>query len=196
MFVLFFAQAEDSGYLRHVLLLHRHHNVYQLSEISVGSYRGNKACESYNLLFTAKLNGYFYKAPQVMSSGRMRVSLTISFASSLFGIFDQSVVFDFGKKPYLVKKLTADVHSQSWSLDPVVSHNVQDAAFWDERPVLVVRFVHETGEAPERVHLSKVYSLPVDVQIPTEKLTRSNYKDIMHALLHVEERFMKDEISR
>ena len=162
----------------------------------MGSYQGNRGCESYNLLFTAKLNGYFYKAPQVMPSGMMRVSLTISFASSLFGIFDQSVVFDFGKKPYLVKKLTADVHSQSWSLDPVISHNVQDAAFWDERSVQVVRFVHETGEALQRVHLSRVYSLRVGKRIPTEKLTRSNYKEIMHALLHVEERFMKDEISR
>ena len=160
----------------------------------MGSYHGNKGCDSNNLL--AKLTGYFYKAPQFMSSGMMRVSLTVSFTSSLFGIFDQSVVFDFGKKPYLVKKLTADVHSQSWSLDPVVSHNVRDAAFWDERSVEVVRFVDQTDEAPQRVHLSRKYSLPVGVQIPTETLTRNNYKQMMHALLHVEEHFMKDEISR
>ena len=196
MYVFFFTQAEDSGYLQHVLLLHRHHDVYQLSEISVGSYQGNKGCDSYNLCFTAKLTGYFYKAPQVMSSGMMRVSLTVSFTSSLFGVFDQSVVFDFGKKPYLVKKLTADVHSQSWSLDPVISHNVQDATFWDERSVQVVRFVDQTDEALRRVHLSRKYSLPVDVRIPTEKLTRNNYKAIMHALLYVEEHFMKDQISR
>ena len=193
---ILFTQAEDSGYLQHVLLLHRHHDVYQLSEISVGSYQGNKGCDSYNLCFTAKLTGYFYKAPQVMSSGMMRVSLTVSFTSSLFGVFDQSVVFDFGKKPYLVKKLTADVHSQSWSLDPVISHNVQDATFWDERSVQVVRFVDQTGEALQILHLSRIYNLPVGLQIPTEKLTRSNYKEIMHALLYVEERFMKDEISR
>ncbi|XP_067043097.1 3'-5' exoribonuclease HELZ2-like isoform X4 [Acropora muricata] len=189
-------KTEDSGYLQHVLLLHRHHDVYQLSEISVGSYQGNKGCDSYNLCFSAKLTGYFYKARQVMSSGMMRVSLTVSFRSSLFGIFDQSVVFDFGKKPYLVKKLTADVHSQSWSLDPVISHNVQDATFWDERSVQVVRFVDQTDEALQRLHLSRKYSLPVGLQIPTENLTRSNYKEIMHALLYVEERFMKDEISR
>ncbi|XP_044184435.1 uncharacterized protein LOC114957638 isoform X2 [Acropora millepora] len=194
-FTLMF-KAEDSGYLQHVLLLHRHHDVYQLSEISVGSYQGNKGCDSYNLCFNAKLTGYFYKAPQVMSSGVMRVSLTVSFTSSLFGVFDQSVVFDFGKKPYLVKKLTADVHSQSWSLDPVISHNVQDATFWDERSVQVVRFVDQTDEALQRLHLSRKYSLPVSLQIPTEKLTRNNYKEIMHALLYVEERFMKDEISR
>ena len=190
----FSAQTEDSGCLRHVLLLHRHHDVYQLSEISMGSYHGNRGCENYN--FPAKLTGYFYEAPQVMSSGMMRVSLTVSFASSLFGNFDQSVVFDFGKKPYLVKKLTADVHSKSWSIDRVISHDVQDAAFWDERSVQVVRFVHETSEALQRVHLSRKYSLPMGVQIPTEKLTRSNYKEMMHALLHVEEHFMKDEISR
>ena len=196
MYVFFFTQAEDSGYLQHVLLLHRHHDVYQLSEISVGSYQGNKGCDSYNLCFSAKLTGYFYKAPQVMSSGMMRVSLTVSFTSSLFGIFDQSVVFDFGKKPYLVKKLTADVHSQSRSLDPVISHNVQNATFWDERSVQVVRFGDQTGEALQILHLSRMYNLPVGLQIPTEKLTRSNYKEIMHALLYVEERFMKDEISR
>ena len=148
------------------------------------------------MCFNAKLTGYFYKAPQVMSSGVMRVSLTVSFTSSLFGVFDQSVVFDFGKKPYLAKKLTADVHSQSWSLDPVISHNVQDATFWDERSVQVVRFVDQTDEALQRLHLSRKYSLPVSLQIPTEKLTRNNYKEIMHALLYVEERFMKDEISR
>ena len=190
----FSTQTEDSGCLRHVLLLYRHHDVYQLSQISTGSYHGSRGCDIENS--TAKLRGNFYKAKQVMSSGMMRVSLTVSFTSSLFGTFDQSVVFDFGKKPYLVKKLTADVHSQSWSFDPVISHNVQDAVFWDERSVQVVRFVDQTDEALQRLHLSRKYSLPVGLQIPTENLTRSNYKEIMHALLYVEERFMKDEISR
>ena len=160
----------------------------------MGSYHGNRGCDSNN--FPAKLTGYFYKVPQVMSSRMMRVSLTVSFTSSLFGIFNQSVVFDFGKKPYLVKELTADVHSQSWSLDPVVSHNVRDAAFWDERSVQVVRFVDQTEETLRRMHLSRMYSLPAGVQIPTETLTRNNYREMMHALLHVEEHFMKDEISR
>ena len=195
MFLFHFStQTEDSGCLQHVLLLHRHQNVYQLSQISIGSNQGNSGCDSNN--FTTKLRGYFYKAKQVMSSGMMRVSLTVSFSSSLFGTFDQSVVFDFGKKPYLVRKLTADVHSQSWSLDPVISHNVQDAAFWDERSVQVVKFVHETDEALQREHLSRKYRLPMGVQIPTQNLTCNNYKAIMHALLYVEEHFMKDQISR
>ena len=124
------------------------------------------------------------------------MSLTVSFKSSLYGSFDQCVVFDFGKKPYLMQKLNADVHSESLSQSAIVSKHATAAAIWDESSVEVVRFIHGTDEALQGEHLSRTYSLPKQVDITDNELNRDNYKRIMHQLLFVEEGFMKDEISR
>ncbi|XP_068761024.1 3'-5' exoribonuclease HELZ2-like isoform X3 [Montipora capricornis] len=191
-FTLLF-ETKDIGCLRHVLLLYKYHDVYQLSEISVGCYEETAGLQSYRTCYTAKLTGFWYKAPEVKSSGRLRVSLTVSFASSLYGSFDQCVVFDFGKKTYLVQKLNADVHSEASTLSP---SNVPSAAIWNERSVQVVRLVPESGATLQGMHWSRVYSLQENLKIPDEKLSRNNYKKIMHALLHVEEGFMKAEIAR
>ena len=183
------------GCLRHVLLLYKYHDVYQLSEISVGCYEETDGLQSYTSCYTTHLTGFWYKTPEVKSSGRLRVSLTVSFASSLFGSFDQCVVFDFGKKPYLVQKLNADVHSETSAL-AIGPCNVPSSAIWNERSLQVVRFFPESFEALQGMHWSRVYSLREDLKLPDEELSRSNYKKIMHALLHVEEGFMKAEIAR
>ena len=123
------------------------------------------------------------------------MSLTVSFKSSLYGSFDQCVVFDFGKKPYLMQKLNADVHSESLSQSDIVSQHPTAAAIWDESSVEVVRFIYGTAEALQGEHLSRTYSLPKQVDITDNELNRDNYKRIMHQLLFVEEGFMKDEIA-
>ncbi|XP_068675109.1 3'-5' exoribonuclease HELZ2-like isoform X2 [Montipora foliosa] len=193
-FTLLF-ETKDMGCLRHVLLLYKYHDVYQLSEISVGCYEETDGLQSYTSCYTTHLTGFWYKTPEVKSSGRLRVSLTVSFASSLFGSFDQCVVFDFGKKPYLVQKLNADVHSETSAL-AIGPCNVPSSAIWNERSLQVVRFFPESFEALQGMHWSRVYSLREDLKLPDEELSRSNYKKIMHALLHVEEGFMKAEIAR
>ena len=150
-------------------------------------YEETNGYERYSTCYTAKLKGFWYKVREVRSSGRLRVSLTVSFASLLFGSFDQCVVFDFGKKPYLVQTLNADVHSESSAPSPGISKNVSSTTFWNERSVQVVRFTPESGEAIQGLHWSRVYSLRRDLKLPDEELSRNNYKKIMHALLHVEE---------
>ena len=185
------------GYLQHVLLLYSHHSCYQLSEIRVGCYRENQGCESYNTCYTAKLRGCWYKAPDINSiSGRMMVSLSISFESSMYGSFDQCVVFDFGKTSYLVQRLNADVQSASLSETSIVSQPAIASAIWVERSMEVVRFGHSTGEALRAEHLSRRYSLPEQVKITADHLHQDNYKTVMHQLLFEEEGFMKSEISR
>ena len=126
------------------------------------------------------------------------MSLTVSFESSLFGSFDQSVLFDFGKKPYLEQKLNTDVMSESLSQIPIIQEHVATpaSAIWDERSMEVVRFVHETSEALQAEHLSRTYSLPKQVEITDEALNPKIYQKVMHQLIFVEERFMREEISR
>ena len=126
------------------------------------------------------------------------MSLTVSFESSLYGSFDQMVVFDFGKKPYLVQKLNADVMSEALSQTPIVmGHTAAPAqVIWDENSVEVVRFVHGTKEALQAEHLSRTYNLPKQVDITAERLTPDVYKTVLHQLLFLEEGFMRNEISR
>ena len=124
--------------------------------------------------------------------------MTVSFDSSLYGSFEQLVLFDFGKKPYLVKKLNADVMSESLSQMSIVPEQATASAetVWDEVSMEVIRFVHGTSEAVQAEHLSRTYCLPKKVEITAETLSPTIYKSLMHQLLFVEEGFMKDEISR
>ncbi|XP_078348623.1 3'-5' exoribonuclease HELZ2-like isoform X2 [Oculina patagonica] len=186
-------ETNEVGYLEKVLLLHRYHNCYQLSEIRVSCYQD----ESYKLCYTTKLKDSWYQSPATnRPSGRVEISLTVSFESSLYGSFDQVVLFDFGKKPYLVQKLNADVMSEALSHTPIVlEHATASAqAIWEENSMEVVRFVHGTSEALQAEHLSRTYRLPKQVEITSETLNPNSYKRIMHQLLFVEEGFMRDEI--
>ena len=126
----------------------------------------------------------------------MEVSFTISFEASLYGSFDQCVVFDFEKTPYLVRRLNTDVRNESLSQTPIVSQHVTVSAIWDECCVDVVKFDHKSGETLKEEQLSRMYSLPKKVNITVDELRRDNYKTIMHQLLFMEEGFMKNEISR
>ena len=171
------------GYLRHVLLLYRYHNCYQLSEIGV--------------CYSAKLKGFWYKLPDVDNVSRLaKVSLTVSFESSLYGSFDQCIVFDFGTKPYLVRRLNVDVQSESPPQISIVSKHVTATAIWDEHSMDVVRFVQKTGQALQAEHSSRIYSLQKQGKITAKELRRDNYKTVMHQLLFVEEGFMTNELSR
>ena len=114
----------------------------------------------------------------------------------MYGSFDQSVVFDFGKTSYLVQRFNADVQSASLSEISIVSQPVIASAIWGERSIEVVRFGHTRGEALRAEHLSRRYSLPEQVKITADHLHQDNYKTVMHQLLFEEERFMKSEISR
>ena len=160
-------------------------------------YQDTPGYESYKLCYTAKLNDSWYQSPATnRPSGRVEVSLTVSFESSLYGSFEQLVLFDFGKKPYLVKKLNTDVMSESLAQTSIVPEHATTSAtaVWDEVSMEVVRFVHGTSEAVQAEHLSRTYSLPKKVEITAEALSTNVFKSIMHQLLFVEESFMKDEI--
>ena len=124
--------------------------------------------------------------------------MTVSFESRLYGSFEQLVLFDFGKKPYLVKRLNADVMSESLSQTSIVPEHAitSPTAVWDEVSMEVVRFVHGTSEAVQAEHLSRTYCLPKKRRITAETLSPTVYKSLMHQLMFVEEGFMKDEISR
>ena len=152
----------------------------------------------YKLCYTAKLKGPWYKSPNsARLVGRVEVVLKVSFESPLYGSFEQLVSFDFGRKPYLVKKLTADVTIESVTLPTAPEHLATHAsAIWDERSVEVVRIVHETKEALQAEHLSRKHILPRQVEITDKVLSPEIYRNVMHQLLFAEERFMREEISR
>ena len=191
-------QPDEVGSLQNVFLLHRYHSCYLLSEICVSCIEEKHGSETYKLLYTTKLKDSWYKSPSSKRLvGRVRVAITVSFKSPLYGSFEQLVVFDFGRKSYLIKKLNADVTSEPMTLPRAPEHLASYApAIWDERSVEVVRFIHATREALQAEHLSRKYGLPRQVDITDELLSPKIYKNVMHQLLFLEERFMKEQISR
>ena len=190
-------QPDEVGSLQNVFLLHRYHSYYLLSEIRVSCIEEKHGSETYKLLYTTKLEDSWYKSPSSKRLvGRVRVAITVSFESPLYGSFEQLVVFDFGRKPYLLKKLNADVTSEPMTLPSAPEHLASHApAIWNERSVEVVRFIHATREALQAEHLSRKYGLPT-LDITDELLSPKIYKSVMHQLLFLEERFMKEQISR
>ena len=199
-----FLQTTEIGQLRQVLLLHRYHHCYKLTEVRVGHYEDKASFELYVLDYTAKLDQLSYKAPSFRIQGRAKIDVTVGFSSSIFGSFAQCVLFDFGKKPYLVQRLNVDVCSKDVS-DKLLAarHEVgQQHQMWDENSTKVIRFVSTSSEAVQREQILKRYSLPkrqenvVSAQVMTGEALRINYKRVMHQLLFIEETYMRQQIGR
>ena len=153
---------------------------------------------------TAKPDQLSYKAPSYRIQGRAKIDVTVGFSSSIFGSFAQCVLFDFGKKPYLVQRLNVDVCSKDVSEKLFAARHElgQQHQMWDENSMKVIRFVSTSSEAVQREQLLKRYSLPkrqenvVSAQVMTGEAERINYKRVMHQLLFIEETYMRQQIGR
>lgn len=132
--------------------------------------------------------------------------MNISFNSETKGSFPQSVVFDFGKAPYLVVKLHVDVHSVMLleKLKTERSKLTMDCQSWTDAKMKIVEFEPKPASYALDLQILKKYPLPErpEVIYPTELLDEEkglspdNYRRVMHSLLFVEETFMRKEIGR
>lgn len=145
----------------------------------------------------------------------------VVFSTDIYGTFRQSVVFDFGTEPVLVKHFCVDVipttdadkiqdlkkemvvsASQRWDDTNVeiVTYTAPASTTQHQQPTVVQQQQHD--EERER-ELVKRYPCPrantftlTQSTITEKKLTKNNYRSRMHELLYVEEIARYDQVAR
>lgn len=142
-------------------------------------------------------------------------TVNVSFSTNIYGTFRQSVVFDFGTEPVLVKHICVDVVPVS-DMDKMTEIKkdlvVYTAKRWDDSNAVIVPFVsgfvvaqtaEQLSDAEYEKQLMERYPCPsaMNLQLSqstiTEKrLTRNNYRNRMHELLFVEEIARYETVAR
>lgn len=140
----------------------------------------------------------------------------VVFSTDIYGTFRQSVVFDFGAEPVLVKHICVDVIPVT-DVDKIQEIKkeivVSSAQRWDESNSQIFSFVttlsshqitpaHIADEERE-LDLLQRYPCPrastftlTQSTITDKKLTKNNYRSRIHELLYVEEIARYDQVAR
>ncbi|RZF36020.1 hypothetical protein LSTR_LSTR005836 [Laodelphax striatellus] len=171
------------------------------------------------------LSGYPYAIPIIpendqewaeggavaMEEARYEHRVRVAFKTDIYGTFRQSVVFDFGAEPVLVRHLCVDVvpvtdadKIKEIKKDLILSN----AERWDKENCDVVSFsspvVPVTSSDAEREReLLTTYPPPradsftlTQSTVSEKRLTRNNYRARMHELLCVEEMARYEQVAR
>lgn len=142
--------------------------------------------------------------------------IKVGFSTEIYGTFRQTVVFDVGREPVLVKHICVDVvpvtevdKIQEIKKDIVMS----TAERWDETnseiaefttvPIAHMQSAAYTADAERERELLVRYPLPkastfvlTQSTITEKRLTRNNYRNRIHELLYVEEIARYEQIAR
>ncbi|XP_041473482.1 probable helicase with zinc finger domain isoform X3 [Lytechinus variegatus] len=129
----------------------------------------------------------------------------IQFTSQIFGTFRQSVVFDFGTEPVLMKRISVDSVS---AMDQKELEEVRESMMcvterWDGTNKTVVNFSPpiQMGTEEDKGLLS-FYIPPHSTEelfkrsVLEKTITKNNYKNRMHDLLYIEETARFRDISK
>ncbi|XP_071943708.1 3'-5' exoribonuclease HELZ2-like [Antedon mediterranea] len=122
-------------------------------------------------------------------------SIDVHFASNKLGSFHQWVVFDFGKKPVMVRKLNVHVGAKEEYMKQLSER--QSIIIWDTSNTEIVT---STQPSPCDKDLLKKYKPPganLNIDYLNEsELTQENYKHRMHQMVNLEERDRMKMINR
>lgn len=125
--------------------------------------------------------------------------VTVSFKTEIYGTFRQSVIFDFGFEPVMVRHLCVDVVPVT-DMDRVKEMQKEivlaSVERWDSTNSTIIAFplVKESEDRDRERSFLSTYPNPsaenfslTQSTIVEKKLTRNNYRARMHELLCVEE---------
>ncbi|XP_063152940.1 3'-5' exoribonuclease HELZ2 [Candoia aspera] len=126
----------------------------------------------------------------------------VCLVSHTFGVYEQWLVFDFGSRPVLLRKLQARVGQKEspWRVDPAtepVSCFV-DLGRWHTGNRMVVPSVERTDKEVDLLAKYKAPSLSMDFQRGAQgkPIARMNYREQMHSFLSREEEAQQLLISK
>lgn len=138
-------------------------------------------------------------------------SILVGFCTDIYGTFRQSVVFDIGSEPVLVKHLCVDVIpvTDADKIKEIKKELVLSTAErWDKYNSHIIPFVSpvvpvSTSDSDREKELLATYPVPradtftlTQSTISEKKLTKNNYRARMHELLCVEEMARYEQVAR
>lgn len=123
------------------------------------------------------------------------LTVVVKFKANVYGSFSQTIVFDFGCEQYLSHQLGVDVYPASEGLelseDGKQFLTVSSENQWTDQNARIIRLPAQLrGKHSE--DLKKTYPQPgpnlrFPVAFEKSLMSSANYKECMHALLHIEE---------
>ncbi|XP_063003360.1 3'-5' exoribonuclease HELZ2 [Elgaria multicarinata webbii] len=129
----------------------------------------------------------------------LTTEVEVCLACRTFGVYEQWLVFDFGSRPVLLRKLQARIGQKDplWRMDPAAEPRSQfvDFEHWHSGNRVVVPSVERTGKEME---LLAKYKSPQEFPRGAggEPISRSNYRQQMHNFLFREESAQQVLIAR
>ncbi|XP_075224399.1 helicase with zinc finger isoform X2 [Lycorma delicatula] len=142
---------------------------------------------------------------------RFEHRIRVEFSTDIYGTFRQSVVFDFGMEPVLVRHVCVDVVpvTDADKIKEIKKELVlSNAERWDKENCEVVPFTSpvvpvNSSDAERERELLSTYPAPradsftlTQSTVSEKKLTRNNYRARMHELLCVEEMARYEQVAR
>lgn len=131
--------------------------------------------------------------------------IKLHFTSQIFGTFRQSIVFDFGKEPVLMRRVSVDAVSPSnhRQLEEARETMICVGERWDGTNKTVIDFVPKSSFGMEEDKGLLSYYIPphstdelFNHAVLDKMLTKNNYRSRMHDLLFIEEIAQFKDISR
>ncbi len=129
----------------------------------------------------------------------------LHFTSQIFGTFRQSIVFDFGVEPVLMRRVSVDAVSPSShkQLEEARETMLCVGERWDGTNKTVVDFVPKSSFGMEEDKGLLSYYIPphstdelFNHSVLDKTLTKNNYRERMHDLLFIEETAQFKDMSR
>ncbi|XP_059608674.1 probable helicase with zinc finger domain [Phlebotomus argentipes] len=207
--------------LRAVALLQdAHRNHFSLKQVFLGEPtgsrvgHGNKIVEADLTSDQEWVDAKYTDAAEQNNVLEHRVKVV--FTTEIYGTFRQSVVFDFGTEPVLVKHLCVDVIPVA-DADKITEIKkeivLSSAKRWDDDNSIIVPFTtppvphmtsaQTTADAEYEKDLLERYPCPraatftlTQATIVEKKLTKNNYRNRNHELLYVEEIARYEQVAR
>lgn len=140
-----------------------------------------------------------YSVGSTFVKSGLRYEVTVTFTSSLPGLYEQWLVFDFDMRPVLLQKLKVRVGGQSLSKPEGAQETVAPVLerWHKENRVIIPYFKFKTQEdLLKRYELPKMKLGASKTADSTNTICRQNYKERMHDFLYKEECVEADVISR
>ena len=127
------------------------------------------------------------------------VQFCVQFSSSVFGDFEQKLVFDFGDDNVLVRSIFVSVISKDISEEESSSRTTSCRIVeWSVDKMTKLVLCKEL-EKLDLDGLSQQYTIPNDLETVPEKcskFTRKTYCNLWHKILFIEEQHIEAEVAR
>ncbi|KAK4872883.1 hypothetical protein RN001_014912 [Aquatica leii] len=187
--------------LHAIALLHdMHRNYFAIDQISSVTNQSTKSIEI--------KNDQEYLFDSIHDPEIIYYQVTITFKTDIYGTFRQSVTFDYGYEPVLVKHLCVDVIpvEEAQKLNEIRQEIVLSCVeHWNENNAEIIPFAsHDLMQKSDfDTDLFKLYPCPQSdtlklshATVSEKKLTPNNYNARMHELLYIEEMARNEETNK